>query len=94
MLQKQKKKVKAEKIKVNVAILGGGDVAFPLIFAGVVLKSFNSYAYGVIIALFSTLALLFLLSTAKKGKFYPAMPFITVGSLLGYAIVWLINALV
>ena len=88
-----KGKGKEQKFKVNVAILGGGDVAFPLIFAGVVLKSFNSFFYGTIIAVFSTLALLFLLMTARKGKFYPAMPFITVGTLLGFGLVWLINAL-
>ena len=87
------KKVKEMKVKVNVAILGGGDVAFPLIFAGVVLKTFNSYWYGAIIAVFSTAALLFLLATAKKGKFYPAMTFTTAGALLGYGLVWLLHSL-
>ncbi|MEK6852300.1 MAG: presenilin family intramembrane aspartyl protease [Nanoarchaeota archaeon] len=77
-----------EKIKVNVAILGGGDVAFPLIFAGVVLNSGYGFLGGLIIALFSTLALFYLLLTARKGKFYPAMPFISAGSLIGFLIVW------
>ncbi len=90
--KKGKRKKLLEKIQVNVAILGGGDVAFPLIFAGVVLKTFNNYWFGAIIAVFSTLALLYLLASAKKGKFYPAMPFITVGTLIGYGIVWLINS--
>ncbi|MBU2497198.1 MAG: hypothetical protein KJ767_04020 [Nanoarchaeota archaeon] len=80
----------AKKIKVNIAILGGGDVAFPLIFAGVVLKTYNSFFYGLIIAVFATLALLWLLTTAKKGKFYPAMPFISTGCLIGYGLVWLL----
>lgn len=88
--QKSKIKSLAEKIRVNVAALGGGDVAFPLIFSGVVLKTFNSFLYGIIISIFASLALFYLLRMAKKGKFYPAMPFITVGCLLGYAIVWLL----
>lgn len=91
--KKSKLKALGQKIKVNIAMLGGGDVAFPLIFAGVVLKTYNSFFYGTIIAVFATLSLLYLLMTAKKGKFYPAMPFITVGCLIGYGFVWLLNSL-
>ncbi len=76
-------------IKVSLALLGGGDVAFPLIFAGVALR----YGAGLIPALFiilgSTLGLLWLFIYSKKGKFYPAMPFITVGALAG----WLVSFL-
>lgn len=80
------KEGKEGKFKVNVAILGGGDVAFPLIFAGVILKTLGTPA-ALIISVFSTLGLAYLLVTAQKGKFYPAMPFLTVATLIGYAIV-------
>jgi presenilin-like A22 family membrane protease len=80
-----KKELKKKKIKVNIAILGGGDVIFPIITAGVFYA-----AYGLAHALFviagATLGLSYLLFLAKKKKFYPAMPFITAGIFLGVAI--------
>jgi len=82
-------KLKGKKIKVNVAILGGGDVVFPIILAGVVLR-----AMGILSALFVTigavLGLLYLFYTSEKGKFYPAMPFISAGCLLGLVIAYLV----
>jgi presenilin-like A22 family membrane protease len=82
------KKGKGKKIKVAVAILGGGDVAFPLIFAGVLYR-----ASGLIPALFiiagATIALFLLFLYSRKGKFYPAMPFITAGCLIA----WLLTLL-
>ncbi len=76
------KKLKNKKVKVSLAILGGGDVVFPIIAAGTVLK-----ILGFIPALFvvagATLALLFLFSTARKGKFYPALPFLSGGIFIG-----------
>jgi len=75
-------KLKGKKIKVSLAILGGGDVVFPIITAGIFLR-----AYGLVPALLITagafLGLLFLFIISKKGKSYPAMPFISVGMLLG-----------
>ena len=72
--------------KVQQAILGGGDIAFPLLFAGVVLKTTGSFALGFLISLFAAIGLFFLFLLAKKGKFYPAMPFITVGCLVGWIV--------
>ncbi len=69
-------------IKVSLAILGGGDVIFPIITAGVFYKYFGLNSAYMIIGS-STLALLFLFTIARKGKFYPAMPFITIGIYLG-----------
>ena len=69
-------------IRVSLAILGGGDVIFPIITAGVFYKYFGLNSAYMIIGS-STLALLFLFTIAKKGKFYPAMPFITIGIYLG-----------
>ncbi|MBS3080538.1 hypothetical protein J4221_03640 [Candidatus Pacearchaeota archaeon] len=83
------KQFKKSKIKVNLAILGGGDVIFPIIASGVFYKTYLSILPSIIIMIFSTLALLFLFVIARKGKFYPAMPFITFGIYLGMIINWL-----
>lgn len=108
----KKGKTKVEKIdskakKVNkgesrVAVLGGGDIAFPLIFSGAVMQALviqgltkiNALLETFIVTAFVTIALSLLLVKSEQGKFYPAMPFITLGCLVGYGIVWLINFLV
>ncbi|MBI2047409.1 hypothetical protein HYT26_04590 [Candidatus Pacearchaeota archaeon] len=86
-------KGRGKKMKINLAILGGGDVVFPMITAGVMLKTF-SMPLGIISALivivFATLALLALFIFSKKGKFYPAMPFITAGCIAGMIIAFAI----
>ena len=81
------------------AILGGGDIAFPLIFAGVVMDSMIrmsvskalAFAYALIIPVVVAVALFSLLALAKKDRFYPAMPFLTAGCLIGYGILWLLG---
>ncbi len=73
---------KKKKIKVNVAILGGGDVIFPIITAGVVMKNFGLF-YALFIIAGATLGLTYLFFFSEKKKFYPAMPFITAGIFLG-----------
>ncbi len=78
-----------KKVKVNLAILGGGDVVFPIITAGVVLRMWGLVP-ALMISVFATLALLWLFTFAKKGKFYPAMPFITIGCLLGILVGWIL----
>jgi len=45
---------------------------------------------ALIIALGSTLALAFLFYISEKGKFYPAMPFITSGALIALLIAYLV----
>lgn len=80
---------KNEKIKVNLAILGGGDIAFPLIFAGVLYRSIGVLSSLIVIAT-STIALGLLFILARKGKFYPAMPFLTSGCLIGLGLSFLI----
>ncbi len=82
----QKKKAR---IKVSLAILGGGDVVFPIIAAGVFMQKYG-LASGLLISVFATLALLLLFIFARKGKFYPAMPFLTAGILVGIALGFLI----
>ena len=83
------KQFKKAKIKVNLAILGGGDVIFPIITAGIYYRVFGLIP-ALVISLSATLALLGLFMAARKGKFYPAMPFITTGIYLGMIINWLI----
>ena len=84
-----KQKFKNKKVKVNIAILGGGDVVFPMILAGVVLKTLGlGLLPALTVSLFATLSLLLLFFKAKKGKFYPAMPFITAGCLVGLILGW------
>ncbi len=82
----------------GVAILGGGDLAFPLIFSGSVLTWLVEKKMGVlmafqktlIITLFAGIALSLLFILAKKGKFYPAMPFINMGCFAGFAVILLL----
>jgi len=79
--------------KVKTAILGGGDIGFPLIFAGVVLKEMGLWS-SLVIPFFAALGLGYLLWKSEDGKFYPAMPFIGAGCFLGLALVLAIKFLV
>ena len=83
------RKKSKKKSEIKSAILGGGDMGFPLLFAGVLLKT-NPFVNVLIIPAAAAVALFLLLYYAKKNKFYPAMPFITAGCLVGYAILILI----
>jgi presenilin-like A22 family membrane protease len=101
-------KIRAGKTSPKNAILGGGDIAFPLIFIGAVmdgmvlklhrlnptlaLQSIKGIAFlhSSIIILTATIALTLLFVFAKKGKFYPAMPFLTAGCLVGWALTLLL----
>ncbi len=77
---------------VRTAILGGGDIGFPLIFAGVVLKELGLWQ-SLVIPFFALLGLGLLLWKADEKKFYPAMPFISAGCLLGLGVVWVVGLL-
>jgi|TARA_Y100000034_G_scaffold130350_1_gene188665 presenilin-like A22 family membrane protease len=87
--RKSKKKVKTKKVKVRTALLGGGDIGFPLIFAGVVLKEVGVWQ-SFIIPIFACLGLAGLLWFSKEKKFYPAMPFISAGCFVGLGVVYLL----
>ena len=83
--------------KKSVAILGGGDIGFTLIFAGVVMKNLMlvdlvliGFLKTLIIPICTTIALLFLLIKGQQNKFYPAMPVLSLGCFIGYLIVWMI----
>ncbi len=79
--------------KVRTAILGGGDIGFPLIFAGVVLKEIGLWQ-SFIIPFGALVGLAVLLFNGKENKFYPAMPFISAGCFVALGIVWGIRLLV
>lgn len=79
----------------RAAILGGGDIAFPLLFAGVAMEHLILQGVPKLHALFTSLvipfcaaiALFALFSLAQKDRFYPAMPAVTAGCLLGLLLV-------
>jgi len=71
--------------KKDFSILGGGDIAFPLLFATIALREVSmihalSIIYGSVIGIFTIMIF------GKRKKYYPAMPFITAGSILGFII--------
>ena len=74
-------------VKGRTAILGGGDIAFPLLFSGVIMKTTGNFVNPLIISVFAAIALFILLWKGKKDTFYPAMPFISAGCFIGYGIV-------
>jgi presenilin-like A22 family membrane protease len=92
-------KAAEEAEEVTAAVLGGGDIAFPLLFTGAVVQQLMVSGIPKPAAFLATLALpavltvtlLLLLWKASKGKFYPAMPLLSGGCLAGYALVWLLT---
>ena len=89
-LKKMKKsELKKKKIRVNMAILGGGDVIFPIIAAGVMLKTLGLLS-AIFVIIGATLGLSYLMFFAEKKKFYPAMPFITAGIFAGILVSYIV----
>ena len=93
----ESKKTVMVESKHPVAVLGGGDIGFTLIFAGVVMKGlmlqqpeYTAFLKVLIIPLLTAVSLLFLLIKGQKNKFYPAMPVLSIGCVVGYLIVTLI----
>ncbi len=90
----EKKKIPKKQLKnIRTAVLGGGDIGFPLIFTGVILAKFGLWQ-SLIIPIFTGIALLFLLLKGKSKKFYPAMPFISAGCFAGLLVVWLLELII
>ncbi len=83
-----------KKGRTTSAILGGGDVVFPLLFTGTVLErmitigfdKLTAFTYALIIPVGLSFLLLSFFVLAKKGKYYPAMPFLTAGCLIFYLV--------
>jgi presenilin-like A22 family membrane protease len=82
---------KSEEGQPQLAILGGGDIALPMIFAGSFmewtirggLSKASALLHASVIIAFASVALALLLFKSEKGKFYPAMPFLTAGCAVG-----------
>jgi len=70
--------MKKKKIKVNIAMLGGGDIIFPIITSGIMLQEYGLTS-ALMVTAGATAGLAYLFFFAEKKKFYPAMPFITAG---------------
>jgi presenilin-like A22 family membrane protease len=85
----KKTTTRKDKEETKSAILGGGDIGFPLLFAGVVMKTIP-FTKVIIIPAVTAVALFLLLYYAEKDKFYPAMPFLTAGCLVGYGLMLLL----
>lgn len=86
------KKHKIKKGKASFAILGGGDIGFPLLFAAVVMRQLQLPFFSLktfIIPICAAIALFSLFYFGKDKKYYPAMPYITAGCLVGYLIIYL-----
>ena len=91
------KLAKMQKTKSSIAVLGGGDMGFPLIFAGVVMKGLmlqeaftSSFLKASIISVTTAVALLILLLNGQRNRYYPAMPFLSIGAVIGYFIILLL----
>ncbi|NCN52143.1 hypothetical protein GW931_03990 [archaeon] len=82
------KEFKKSKLKINLALLGGGDIVFPIITSGVVLKIWG-IAPAVLVIIGAFLGLGGLLLFSEKKKMYPAMPFISAGIFLGMLVSYL-----
>jgi presenilin-like A22 family membrane protease len=68
------------------------------LFAGAVLKSLMigdififAFLKALIIPLFAAIALFLLFVKGREDRFYPALPFLTAGCLIGYGVLFLIN---
>jgi len=87
-------KITVEGKGIRTAILGGGDIGFPLLFAASVLKEYALTGQGwlaLLIPPFVAIALLLLLWFGKKDRFYPAMPFLSIGCFAGLGAILLIQ---
>lgn len=92
-MPKAPKGLPVKTVKVKTAILGGGDIGFPLLFSGVIFRDLllrNTIAFAflkvLMIPVFAAIALGWLLVKADKDKFYPAMPFISLGCFLAMVV--------
>ena len=82
----------------SVAVLGGGDIGFTLLFSGTVMQKLvlfepliKGFMITLIIPVCTTVALFALLVKGQKNKFYPAMPIVTIGCLIGFVLVMLLS---
>ncbi len=80
-----REELKKKKMNVRVAILGGGDVVFPIVTSGIFLINYGFFS-AFCTFLGATLGLSYIFFFGQKEKPYPAMPYITTGIFLGILI--------
>jgi presenilin-like A22 family membrane protease len=85
----KKSELRKKGVKVNIAILGGGDIVFPIITAGVVMEFLGLWP-AILTIIGATAGISYLFFFGKKKKFYPAMPFITAGMFIGMFLGWIL----
>lgn len=66
----------------NSAILGGGDMAFPLLYASSVMAYTNSFWFGALVSIGALIGLAVLFRLAQKNAYYPALPLISAGAII------------
>lgn len=95
---KSKTKTSSKPKKSHSGVLGGGDIAIPMLFIGTVFLTLLeagftrqvSLTYSSIIIFTSAASLGLLFYFSKEKTFYPAMPFLSAGCFVGYALVLLL----
>ena len=87
--KKENNEINYDSPKKKTAILGGGDVAFPLLFSSTLLLS-SGWLLAIGATLGATVGLTTLLYLSVKDRFYPAMPFISAGCFLGVGIFYFV----
>ncbi|HLP79715.1 MAG TPA: presenilin family intramembrane aspartyl protease [Acidobacteriota bacterium] len=82
--------VEVKKGRSSQAMIGGGDIAFPMFFAGALMKAnwvgISPFQTGIIAAICATLGIIMLFAFSRQQKFYPAIPFITAGCMMALGI--------
>lgn len=73
----------------GVAILGGGDIVFPLLFNVAILKSFGLMA-SIFSSIIVALGLFIFFIYTKKGRFYPAIPPLTLSCFISYVLIFVL----
>jgi len=79
--------------KKSVALLGGGDMGFPLLFSAVVMGRFSLGVFDwrtYIVPFCAGLLLFVLFVKGEKRTYYPALPYVTLGCFLGLGILLLV----
>lgn len=70
------------------AILGGGDVFFLVLVSASFHATNTTLMYASAAGMFASIVFLFMIS--KKDTFYPALPFMLAGALIGIGVGWLL----
>lgn len=80
--------------KGHVFQLGGGDLVMPLVFSVAVLREFGAVtAFATVFGSMIALMIFFAWLVNKPGKAYPALPPVTIGAIVGWALAVIIGVI-